>query len=98
MKVLILALTILSFVSRSSAFGISVSSNHPRAGCSKYSMLQMSSSDVDRRSFVTTAASVASLASFGLTSLPAPSEAASQMWKQVKVPFEDTLYDLDFDR
>jgi hypothetical protein len=54
--------------------------------------------DVDRRSFVTTASSVASLAAFGLTSFPTASEAATQMWKQVKVPFEDTLYDIDFDR
>ena len=30
---------------------------------------------------------------------PAPAEAAaSKMWEQVKVPFEDTIYDIDFDR
>ena len=31
--------------------------------------------------------------------VPAPAEAAaSTMWEQVKVPFEDTIYDIDFDR
>ena len=57
----------------------------------------------DRRAFVSEASktvAVASLASFtsGLTSSPAPAAAATQMWKQVPLPFEDTLYDLDFDR
>jgi len=61
-----------------------------------------SSEDCDnRRSFV--GKSVTSAAALGLgVSLPLtnpdPASAASlKMWKQVKVPFDDTVYDIDFD-
>lgn len=62
--------------------------------------LQMSEMD-DRRSFVTktgTAAAAAALAT--ATSAVAPeaaSAAASTKWTPVKLPFTDTLYDIDFD-
>ena len=47
--------------------------------------------------------SAAALATFatmtgGLTGMPASASAASQMWEPVKLPFEDTLYDIDFNR
>jgi len=63
-----------------------------------------SSSSSDRRSFITkstattTAAIIGSTTAATLGGSPQPaSAAASQMWKQVKVPFDDTIYDIDFD-
>lgn len=56
----------------------------------------------DRRSFVTKSAATAggvalsTLAASTAAPLPAAA-AASQQWRQVKVPFEDTVYDIDFD-
>jgi len=86
-------LALLCTPSEISAFSICASSARPKT---PNNVMMMSATDVDRRAFVATAASVASVASFGLS--PAPAEAASQMWKQVQLPFEDTLYDIDFDR
>jgi len=59
-------------------------------------------SEEDRRSFVansaTTAAGVALTTLSGATAAPLPAAAkAGRQWKQVKVPFEDTVYDIDFD-
>jgi photosystem II stability/assembly factor-like uncharacterized protein len=60
------------------------------------------SSDLDdRRAFLktgvtSTVASAAALATGGLTAV-APARAAYEKWKQVPVPFDDTLYDIDFD-
>jgi hypothetical protein len=60
----------------------------------------------DRRSFVTktgstvaaTALATATGAFGGLSVQPQPAEAAAtSMWKQVKLPFAETLYDIDFD-
>lgn len=57
----------------------------------------------DRRSFVAKSASTAASA-VALSTLTASTAipqianaAASKQWKQVKVPFEDTVYDVDFD-
>jgi len=55
----------------------------------------------DRRSFV--GKSVSSAAALGLATAlpltnPSPADAAStKKWKRVAVPFEDTVYDIDFD-
>jgi len=54
----------------------------------------------DRRSFLTqSSTSTAAIigAAAGLSSNSQVASAASQMWQQVKVPFEDTIYDIDFD-
>jgi len=55
----------------------------------------------DRRSFIAKSTSVASAATAGLAlgaAAPAPVEAAStKKWSKVSIPFDDTLYDLDFD-
>lgn len=67
--------------------------------------LLMSEGADDRRSFVAkttsaaTAAAVATVAG-GVGAFPAPASAktSSRMWTPVKLPFEDTLYDIDFDR
>lgn len=61
-----------------------------------------SDSEEDRRSFVTksavTTAGVALSTLATSTAIPqAASAAATKAWKQVKVPFEDTVYDIDFD-
>jgi len=64
-----------------------------------------SSSSSDRRSFITKSTATTTAAIIGSTTTaatlggsPQPaSAAASQMWKQVKVPFDDTIYDIDFD-
>jgi len=67
------------------------------------SRMQMSAGgDVDlddRRSFVsqaTTAAAVASVSGV-LGGAPQPAAAVTEKWTKVKVPFDDTLYDIDFD-
>lgn len=59
-------------------------------------------SSEDRRSFVTKSASVAAAgvvaASGAMTGLPEMADAASStMWAPVPLPFEDTLFDVDFD-
>jgi len=62
--------------------------------------LNMAAEGSDRRSFVGQTASTAAAASIAAATggVPAPAEAAaSTMWEQVKVPFEDTIYDIDFD-
>mmetsp|Transcript_28316 Transcript_28316/g.35002 ORF Transcript_28316/g.35002 Transcript_28316/m.35002 type:complete len:413 (-) Transcript_28316:278-1516(-) len=57
----------------------------------------------DRRSFVTKnvvsgAAAAAIASTTSMTALPeAADAAASKMWSRVAVPFEDTVYDIDFD-
>jgi hypothetical protein len=33
----------------------------------------------------------------GSLSTPQPANAASKMWKAIELPFQDTLYDIDFD-
>uniref|UniRef100_A0A7S2UBA7 Photosynthesis system II assembly factor Ycf48/Hcf136-like domain-containing protein n=1 Tax=Attheya septentrionalis TaxID=420275 RepID=A0A7S2UBA7_9STRA len=73
--------------------------------CSSTSTLSMSAADSGsegRRTFVTKTGSAAAMASLatvtGSAGLPQPAEAAaSKMWKQIQLPFEDTLYDVDFD-
>lgn len=67
--------------------------------------LHMSAEDncEDRRSFVSKnvikgAASAAAFSGIASTSIPEEAEAAaSTMWKKVDLPFEDTVYDIDFD-
>ena len=58
-------------------------------------------SEEDRRSFVTKSATgVAATALATSTTFGAPlvvNAAASKQWRQIKVPFEDTVYDIDFD-
>ena len=95
MKVFTSALTILSITSGSNAFVFTSKTSGPRE-----TSLYMST---DRRGFVrdvSNTAAAASLGAFtsGLASSPAPAEAATQMWKQVPLFSEDTLYDIDFDR
>lgn len=55
----------------------------------------------DRRAFVAKSVSTAAAVSAAsVTSLQSPASAeakASQQWKKVAVPFEDTVYDIDFD-
>merc|ERR1711957_1009606 len=56
----------------------------------------------DRRSFVgksvTSAAAIGLGAALPLTSNPEEASAKSlNMWKRVEVPFDDTVYDIDFD-
>jgi len=56
----------------------------------------------DRRSFVTKASSAAAAASVaaatgGLVSPQPADAAATRMWTPIDLPFDDTLYDIDFD-
>jgi len=56
--------------------------------------------DVDRRSFVSQTSTAAALGTFAAVTGGSPdaAEAAStKLWKAVKIPFEETLYDIDFD-
>jgi len=64
--------------------------------------MSISDSSSDRRSFITKSTATTTAAIIGssaaITVGPQPvSAAASTMWKQVKVPFDDTIYDIDFD-
>jgi len=63
--------------------------------------MSTSKSEEDRRSFVTKSATgVAATALATSTTFGAPlvvNAAASKQWRQIKVPFEDTVYDIDFD-
>ena len=65
------------------------------------SMSTNNNSEEDRRSFVTKSATgVAATALATSTTFGAPlvvNAAASKQWRQIKVPFEDTVYDIDFD-
>lgn len=63
--------------------------------------MSTNNSEEDRRSFVTKSATgVAATALATSTTFGAPlvvNAAASKQWRQIKVPFEDTVYDIDFD-
>mmetsp|Transcript_27881 Transcript_27881/g.46230 ORF Transcript_27881/g.46230 Transcript_27881/m.46230 type:complete len:407 (+) Transcript_27881:28-1248(+) len=73
-----------------------------RATAARTSLAAENGSTEDRRSFVTKSASVAAAgvaaASGVMTGLPEMADAASStMWAPVPLPFEDTLFDVDFD-
>jgi len=81
-----------------------VSAFAPSTGVRTNSALSMSTtsnSEEDRRSFVTKSATgVAATALATSTTFGAPlivNAATSKQWRQIKVPFEDTVYDIDFD-
>lgn len=78
----------------------------PQAALRRPATLLMSASDnisgEGRRSFVAKTASAAAAASLatvgGATAFPGEAEAAaSKMWSKVPIPFDDTIYDIDFD-
>ena len=69
---------------------------------SSKTVLQATPKDLDdRRTFLTksatTAATSMAVTAGGFTSAVPSAQAASQMWTKVDLPFEDTLYDIDFD-
>jgi len=97
MKLFTAALFALAATNNASAFAPNLSSQTTRA-----TTLSMTSNSEDRRSFVTksatTTAGVALSTLATSTALPLPASAkASKQWAQVKVPFEDTVYDISFD-
>jgi len=54
----------------------------------------------DRRAFISkSSGTVATAAALAVSagSTPLPAEAASSMWDKIEVPFDDTIYDIDFD-
>lgn len=72
----------------------------PKATFQKSATMKMSLSEsetADRRSFMTQTTTAAIVGAAALGSNVPSAKAATQMWKQVKVPFEDTIYDIDFD-
>jgi len=87
-------------VAANNASAFAPSPIHTVLRTSSLSMAATSDSEQDRRTFVsqstTTAAALAGLSSLSSAPLPAAA-AASKQWVQVKVPFEDTVYDIDFD-
>jgi len=99
MKLSISALTL--FISAASAFVA------PRISTTQHcqsSLCMSTSSEDDRRAFVskaggTAAAGIASAAAtVGSVSTPLPANAeSSRLWEAVQLPFEETLYDIDFD-
>ena len=59
-----------------------------------------SAGEEDRRSFVTkstASTAAATLLSIGGGGVSIANAASNKQWKQIKVPFEDTIYDIDFD-
>jgi len=98
------ALLALSCVPASVAFVVPMQSTPKTMGSSSSLMMEVDDSSTDtegRRAFIVQSAT-ASVAAVGAASIelgmPAPVEAApSKMWKKVEVPFEDTVYDIDFD-
>lgn len=100
MKVFKSAALMLVTASAAMAFApASVKTSAP-AGVS-LSMSATEDSCDDRRSFVSksvTAGAAASLASMANLANPEAADAAAyKMWSKVSVPFEDTVYDIDFD-
>jgi len=74
--------------------------NRPSSTYLTKSVLFATENGEDRRTFVNQASTAAAGLSFAAVTggNPAPAEAAStKMWKPVPLPFEDTLYDIDFD-
>lgn len=72
----------------------------PKAMPKADTTLRMSVEGDDRRNFIAKTGSAAAAASIASITggMPAPAEAASsKAWEQIKLPFEDTLYDIDFD-
>jgi len=99
MKVFKSAALVLLGASAASAFAPASLQTSTTSGVA----LSMSSDDNcdDRRSFVNksvTAGAAASMASMANLATPEVADAAaSKMWTKVPVPFEDTVYDIDFD-
>jgi photosystem II stability/assembly factor-like uncharacterized protein len=106
MKLLFAAAALVLAASNVSAFAPSTGMRTTTTTTTTNSALSMSStsssnSEEDRRSFVTKSATgVAATALATSTTFGAPlvvNAAASKQWRQIKVPFEDTVYDIDFD-
>lgn len=95
MKIFLPSALALLATGAASAFAPSVSA--PRAFSS--TSLSMAAEGSDRRTFVAKTGAAATVASIAAaTGLPMDAEAAAtQLWEPVKLPFEDTLYDIDFD-
>eukprot|EP00567_Pseudictyota_dubia_P016254 CAMPEP_0197440532 /NCGR_PEP_ID=MMETSP1175-20131217/7020_1 /TAXON_ID=1003142 /ORGANISM="Triceratium dubium, Strain CCMP147" /LENGTH=392 /DNA_ID=CAMNT_0042970663 /DNA_START=9 /DNA_END=1184 /DNA_ORIENTATION=+ len=93
MRIVLLSSALALLASGASAFV-------PQHARQSSSALKMSASESDRRSFVAKSGSAAAAASFVAATggAAAPAEAAAyQMWEKVELPFEDTIYDIDFD-
>jgi len=98
MKLFSAAAIVLAAANSASAFAPTTGNTCMRIN----SALSMSTNnEEDRRSFVTKSATgVAATALATSTTFGAPlivNAAASKQWRQIKVPFEDTVYDIDFD-
>lgn len=83
------------------AFAPSVTNREACKVASSSLCMSAESGAEDRRAFVTqTSTAAAALGTFGAINgvTPTPAEAASsQFWKPIPLPFEETLYDIDFD-
>ena len=98
MKLLLCSSVVLAYVAHSaSAFVVPTATTKPTA-TRQQTTTTLPAVD-DRRSFCAkTAATVTAATAAALTTAPASSEAASKgMWTKVELPFEDTLYDIDFE-
>ncbi|KAL7449608.1 hypothetical protein ACHAWC_001660 [Mediolabrus comicus] len=103
MKLFSAAAIVLAAANSASAFAPTTGSSNTCMRSNSAAVLSMSTnnSEEDRRSFVTKSATgVAATALATSTTFGAPlvvNAAASKQWRQIKVPFEDTVYDIDFD-
>eukprot|EP00559_Dactyliosolen_fragilissimus_P000687 CAMPEP_0184867118 /NCGR_PEP_ID=MMETSP0580-20130426/25054_1 /TAXON_ID=1118495 /ORGANISM="Dactyliosolen fragilissimus" /LENGTH=407 /DNA_ID=CAMNT_0027367167 /DNA_START=114 /DNA_END=1337 /DNA_ORIENTATION=- len=100
MKIFNSAILTILFASATNAF-VPTSLQHNSLSCGNLQMSKSADNNGEnRRTFVTQTASAAAAASVASVTggAPAPAEAAaSTMWKKVPVPFEDTVFDIDFD-
>ena len=104
MKLFSAAAIVLAAANSATAFAPTTGSSNTCMRSNSAAVLSMSTnnnSEEDRRSFVTKSATgVAATALATSTTFGAPlvvNAAASKQWRQIKVPFEDTVYDIDFD-
>ena len=102
MKLFSAAAIVLAAANSATAFAPTGSSNTcMRSNSAAVLSMSTNNSEEDRRSFVTKSATgVAATALATSTTFGAPlvvNAAASKQWRQIKVPFEDTVYDIDFD-
>jgi len=100
MKILFSSTVLLLATAATNAF-VPAALRTPSTSCGTTNLMMAENGAAeDRRAFVGKTASAAAAASIASVTggMPAPAEAAATaMWTKAQVPFEDTVYDIDFD-
>jgi len=87
-----IAFSLIEVLRMSSAF---VSQSHGNRRTS--GLFMVSEDDINRRRFITQSSGAAVGIGCATSSFPSPALSASNNWERVPIPFEDTVYDIDFD-